>query len=158
MATIREQIDVRAPISAVYGQWTQFETFPQFMEHVQKIEQLGDDRLRWSVEIGGQHRDFDARITEQHPDERIAWASDGDVKHAGVVTFHRVDDDSTRVALQLDWEPEGFLEKVGAAVGLDDASVRGDLGRFKTLIEERGGEETDRWEGDIDRDADATGR
>lgn len=157
MATITEQIEVDAPISAVYGQWTQFESFPRFMEHVERIEQLGDDRLRWHVEIGGQKRDFEAAITEQHPDERIAWAADGDVKHAGVVTFHRIDDATTRVALQLDWEPEGFLEKVGAAVGLDDASVRGDLKRFKSLIEEAG-TESGRWDGDIDRNADATGR
>ncbi|QCR18064.1 SRPBCC family protein [Agrococcus sp. SGAir0287] len=157
MATITEQVDVRAPISSVYGQWTQFESFPRFMDHVERIEQLGDDRLRWHVRIGGQERDFEARITEQHPDERIAWAADGDVTHAGVVTFHRVDDDTTRVALQLDWEPEGFLEKVGAAVGIDDASVRGDLARFKTLIESEGAE-SGRWDGDIDRDPDATGR
>jgi uncharacterized membrane protein len=157
MATITEHIDVNAPISTVYGQWTQFETFPRFMDHVQRIDQLTDDRLHWVVEVGGQHREFDARITEQHPDERIAWASDGDVKHAGVVTFHRIDDATTRIALQLDWEPEGFLEKVGAAVGIDDASVRGDLGRFKKLIEAEDGA-TGRWDGDIDRDADATGR
>ena len=92
-----------------------------------------------------------------HPDERIAWASDGDVTHAGVVTFHRIDDDTTRVALQLDWEPEGFLEKVGAAVGIDDASVRGDLKRFKSLIEGKDGGADGRWDGDIDREADATG-
>lgn len=157
MATITEQVEVHAPISSVYGQWTQFESFPRFMEHVQRIEQLTDQRLRWHVEIGGQRRDFEATITEQHSDERIAWAADGDVKHAGVVTFHRIDDDTTRVALQLDWEPEGFLEKVGAVVGLDDASVRGDLQRFKKLIEQADGE-SGRWDGDIDRDADATGR
>jgi uncharacterized membrane protein len=95
-------------------------------------------------------REFDAEITEQHPDERVAWTSTGgDSKHAGVVTFHRLDDDKTRVMVQIDWEPTGLVEKVGSAVNLDNHRVKGDLDRFKEFIEARG-QESGAWRGDID--------
>ena len=114
MATVRDTIDVDAPISRVYNLWTQFESFPTFMSGIERIDQLTDTRLHWKVKIAGVEREFDATVTEQVPDERVAWKSVDGEEHAGVVTFHRLDPDRTRVAVQLDWEPQGFVEKAGA--------------------------------------------
>ncbi len=157
MATVTSDIDVDAPISSVYNQWTQFEDFPAFMNGVDRIDQLAADTLHWRVSIGGVEREFDARITEQKPDERVAWHSTEGPSHAGVVTFHRLDEDRTRVRLQLEWDPEGFVERVGAALQLDDAQAAHDLREFKRLIESNGFE-TGAWRGEIERPADETGR
>jgi len=157
MATVTSDIDIDAPVSTVYNQWTQFEDFPAFMSGVKEIHQLTDAELHWKVAVAGAEREFDARITEQIPDERIAWRSLDGPQQAGVVTFHRLDDDSTRVRLQLEWDPDGFVEKVGSVLQLDDAQVRMDLMRFKELIESNGFE-TGAWRGEIDRASDATGR
>ncbi len=152
MAQIQQSIDVEVPVSTAYNQWTQFESFPQFMSGVESIKQLDDTRLHWVTDIAGIEREFDAEITEQHPDERVAWAStSGEAKHAGVVTFHRLDDDKARVMVQIDWEPSGVVEKVGSAVNLDEHRVKGDLERFKEFIEARG-HETGAWRGDVQAD------
>lgn len=150
MASIVETIDVNVPVTTAYNQWTQFESFPQFLSFVESITQIDDTTTRWKVKIGGAEREFDAKITEQHPDERVAWRSiTGDADHAGVVTFHKLSDTTSRVAVQLDWDPSGFVETVGAAVGVDDRAIKKDLARFKEFIEERAGE-TGAWRGDID--------
>ena len=138
MASVTESVDVEAPISTVYNQWTQFESFPQFMGGVEEITQIDDTHTHWVTSIGGVRREFDTEITEQHPDERVAWKSTDGTTHAGVVTFHRLGDTTTRVTAQLDWQPEGVVEKAGAAVGVDDRQVKGDLDRFKEFIEARG--------------------
>ena len=149
MSTVEESIDVAVPVTTAYNQWTQFESFPHFMKGVESVTQVSDTESRWVTKIGGVERTFDTKITEQHPDERVAWNSiTGDVNHAGVVTFHRLDDNTTRVTVQLDWEPEGFREKVGAAIGWDDHAVKKDLKKFKEFIESRGSE-TGAWRGDI---------
>ncbi|KRB73193.1 cyclase [Nocardioides sp. Root190] len=150
MSTIQQSIDVEVPVRTAYNQWTQFESFPQFMSGVESITQLDDKHLHWVTSIAGVEREFDAEITEQHPDERVAWASTGgDAKHAGVVTFHRLDDTTSRVMVQIDWEPSGLVEKVGSAVNVDDHRVKGDLTRFKEFIEGRG-HESGAWRGDVD--------
>ena len=151
MSTITQSIDVDVPVTTAYNQWTQFESFPQFMEGVEEIRQLDATHNHWVVKVGGATREFDATVTEQHPDERIAWKSvGGDTKHAGVVTFHRLGDQDTRVTVQLDWQPEGIVEKAGAAVGVDNLQVKADTKRFKEFIEERGAE-SGQWRGDIQR-------
>ena len=151
MSTVTESVDVHVPVHTAYNQWTQFESFPHFMSGVETIRQIDDRRTHWVTKVGGVKREFDAEITEQHPDERIAWKSTGgDTKHAGVVTFHRLDDDRTRVTIQLDWEPEGLAEKVGSAVGVDSHQVKADAKRFKEFIESRGSE-TGAWRGDVER-------
>jgi uncharacterized membrane protein len=156
MTTVTQSVDVEVPISTAYNQWTQFESFPQFMSGVDIVRQLDDTHTRWQVDIGGAVREFDAEITEQHPDERVAWKSTDGTTHAGVVTFHRLTDTETRVTVQLDWQPEGFIEKAGAVLGIDDAQVSRDLHRFKEMIEGQGFEDGG-WRGNVDRAPDATG-
>src|ERR1700712_4719802 len=117
MATITESIDVGVDVTTAYNQWTQFESFPKFMDGVEQIRQTDHKHLHWKTNVGGVSREFDAEITEQHPDERVAWKSTDGTTHAGVVTFHKLDSTKSRIMVQLDWAPDGFIEKVGAAVG-----------------------------------------
>ena len=148
VSNIEQSIDVNVPVSTAYNQWTQFEEFPRFMEGVVEVRQLDDRRLVWRAEIGGKEKTWEAEITEQIPDARVAWKSTGGAKNAGVVTFHRIEPERTRVMLQLDYDPEGAIENVGDALGVAGARVRGDLGRFKEFIEQRG-RETGAWRGSI---------
>jgi uncharacterized membrane protein len=140
VATIEKSIEVNVPLSAAYNQWTQFEEFPEFMEGVVKIQQLDDRTLHWVMEIGGQHREWDARITEQKRDERIAWRGEGDTRNAGVVTFHRIDDSTTRLMLQLEYYPDDIVETAGDKLGMVSRRVGEDLKRFKRFVESRGQE------------------
>ncbi|APU13616.1 SRPBCC family protein [Actinoalloteichus fjordicus] len=149
MTTITESIDVDVDVSAAYDQWTQFESFPRFMEGVEEIRQIDDTHTHWRVGFGGAHREFDATIIEQHPDERVAWKSDHGPTHAGVVTFHRLADAKTRVTAQFDIDPQGFVEKAGDKLGIVDNRVKGDLARFKQFIENRDGRPTGSWRGDV---------
>ena len=113
MATIEKSIDVEVPVRAAYNQWTQFEEFPRFMEGVLEVRQLGDRQLHWRAKIAGQEKTWDAEITEQIPDDRIAWRARSGAANAGVVTLHRITDGRTRIMLQLEYEPEGMVEKAG---------------------------------------------
>ena len=148
MATIEKHIDVEVPVRAAYNQWTQFEEFPRFMEGVLEVRQLDDRRLHWRAKVGGQEKTWDAEITEQVPDERIAWRSRSGAANAGAVTFHRLGEGRTRIMLQLEYEPEGMVEKAADAVGIVSHRVEGDLLRFKEFIERRG-RETGGWRGEI---------
>jgi uncharacterized membrane protein len=136
---ITESVNVTVPIRAAYDQWTRFETFPTFMRDVEAISRLADGRLRWTVRIAGATREFTARITDQLPDERVAWKSLDGPTHAGVVTFRRLDDTTTRVTVQLEIDPAGFAERTGERLGALGRRVKGDLQRFKTFIESGGG-------------------
>lgn len=149
MSTITEAIDVDVPIRVAYDQWTQFEAFPQFMEGVREIRQLDDTHVHWVIDVAGQVREFDATITEQHPDERVAWTSDSGPNHAGVITFHRLDDDKTRVTAQMDVDPEGFVENAADKLGVLGHRVQADMKKFKEFIEHRGNE-TGGWRGEVD--------
>ena len=151
MSTVEESVDVEVPVRTAYNQWTQFESFPMFMDGVASVTQIDDTDSHWITDVAGQHREFDTEITEQHPDERIAWRSTGrDVQHAGVVTFHRLSDTTTRVMVQIDWEPKSVAETAGAVVGVDDRKVRADTKRFKHFIE-NAGTETGAWRGDVEQ-------
>lgn len=150
MSTTTASIDVNQPISTVYNQWTQFESFPEFMEGVEQVQQTDATHTHWRIKVGPISREFDATITEQHPEERVAWKSDSGPDHAGVVTFHRLDDDKTRVTTQMDVDPEGFIENAADKLGILKARVHGDLERFKKFIESRPGE-TGAWRGDVSR-------
>jgi uncharacterized membrane protein len=148
MSTIEESIDIDVPIRTAYDQWTQFEEFPSFMEGVESVTQLDDTHLHWVAEFGGARREWDAVVTEQHPDERVAWTSTTGTSNAGVVTFHKLDDTKTRVMLQLDVDPEGFVEHAGDTLGFIRRRASGDLGRFKNLIESRGAA-SGGWRGEV---------
>ncbi|MBA3289703.1 MAG: SRPBCC family protein [Acidimicrobiia bacterium] len=152
MSNITESIDVDVPVSTAYNQWTQFESFPQFMEGVESIEQVTDTRSRWTVEVGGATRTFVTEISEQTPDQRVAWTTvEGDIGHSGVVSFHHLDDNLTRVTLDMEVEPEGFIEKVGDKLGFVSRRAKGDMQRFKEFIEAQG-HETGAWRGEVERD------
>ena len=151
MSTIEESVDVNVPVRTAYNQWTQFEDFPSFMEGVEEVKQITDTRLRWRAEIAGVEREWEAEIDEQRPDERIAWHAIEGPRNAGVVTFHRLDDNKTRIMLQLEFEPDDALEKTGDALGFVSRRARGDLERFKEFIEGRG-TETGTWRGEVHQD------
>lgn len=149
MAVYEKSVNVAVPVRAAYDQWTQFETFPAFMSGVDEITQRTPTSTHWVTTIGGVRREFDATITEQLPDERIAWRADNGPAQAGVVTFHRVSDDTTRVHLQMELEPEGVVERVGTVSGAVGHRIQGDLDRFKEFMESRG-VQTGGWRGSVD--------
>ncbi|MEV5900678.1 SRPBCC family protein [Streptomyces sp. NBC_00015] len=141
MSQVEESIEVGVPVHTAYDQWTQFETFPAFMSGVDRIEQRTDTLTHWVTSVNGVRREFDAEITEQIPDERVAWTTvSGEARQAGVVTFHRLDDRHTKVMLQMEFQPEGVTETVGDKLGFVKRQAKGDLERFKEFIEERGPE------------------
>jgi uncharacterized membrane protein len=149
MAQVIETIDVDVPVSVAYNQWTQFEEFPKFLDEVQSITQTTDELTVWNVKVGPVEKQFEALITEQHPDERVAWNSTGgEVDHAGVVTFHKLSDTSSRVTVQIDWQPTGVFEHLGGTLGADNRAVKKDLKNFKEYIESRGGADG-AWRGDV---------
>lgn len=154
MTTVEQSIDVSVPVTTAYNQWTQFEDFPQFMEGVEEIRQLDPTHTHWVTKVAGKTVEFDAEITEQHPDERVAWKSTSGPKQAGVVTFHKLNDNTTRLMLQLDVEPEGIVEQAGDKLGLIKHRAKGDMERFKKFIESRG-TETAGWRGGVPRDGQA---
>ena len=149
MQTIERSIDIDVPVRAAYDQWTQFETFPEFMESVAEVTQLDDETLHWKVDVAGVEREFAAVITEQAPDQRIAWSTVSGPHQGGVVTFHELSDRTTRLMYQMDFDPEGFAETIAAATGMVERQVAGDLERFKDFIESRT-EPTGAWRGAID--------
>lgn len=149
MSQVEESIEVNVPVSTAYDQWTQFESFPEFMDGVERVDQRTDVLTHWVTSIGGVEREFEARITEQIPDERVAWTTvDGEARQAGVVTFHRLDDTRTKVMLQMEFAPEGLAETVGDKFGFVKRKVTGDLERFKDFIESRG-TATGAWRGRV---------
>ena len=148
MATVQDFVEVNVPVRTAYNQWTQFEDFPQFMEGVDEVKQLDDKRLQWKATIADKTEEWDDEITEQKPDERVAWRSTSGATNAGVVTFHYIDENTTRVALQLDYEPEGIVQTIGSALNVPERRIKNDLEKFKKFVEERGAE-TGEWRGQI---------
>jgi uncharacterized membrane protein len=155
MSKIEQSIDVNVPVREAYNQWTQFEEFPEFMKGVESVKQTDDTHLHWVAEIAGVRKEWDAEITQQEPDQRIAWKSINGADNAGAVDFHRVDDQVTRVNLTMDIDPEGVVENLGNAVGVPERQVSGDLDRFKEFIEARHGA-TGGWRGTVEQN-DVTG-
>jgi uncharacterized membrane protein len=151
MSRIEKTIEVASPIDAVYGQWTQFERFPEFMEGVTKVSQLDDRTLAWEAEVGGRSKTWTARITDQTPNERIAWMATDGAQNDGAVTFRLLSPDRTEVRLVIDADPEGVIEEVGDRLGFLDRRVAGDLERFRDFIEARQSA-TGTWQGEIHGD------
>ena len=150
MPTIEDTIEVQVPVRQAYNQWTQFEDFPKFMEGIQSVRQLDDTHVRWVAEIRGESREWTTEITEQQPDKKVAWkTTDGEIKNDGVVSFEQVGERQTRVNVQMDVEGESTAENVaGDLLGVVKRQVRGDLERFKQLIENHD-EETGAWPGEV---------
>ncbi|MFP5334170.1 MAG: SRPBCC family protein [Actinomycetes bacterium] len=150
MSTIEKSVTVDVPVRTAYDQWTQFESFPQFMEGVESVTQLDDKTLHWKAEIGGVTREWDAEIVHQAPDERVTWRSVSGTKNDGTVSFTSEPGtpESTRVTLRLEYEPEGAVERAGDLLNIVDRRVEGDLERFKEFIESRG-TETGAWRGEV---------
>jgi uncharacterized membrane protein len=149
MPKVDESIDVRVPVEQAYNQWTQFEEFPKFMEGIQSVQQLDDGHVKWVAEVRGETREWTTEITEQRPDEKIAWKTiGGEVKNDGIVTFEQLGNDQTRINVEMVVEGESGTENVaGELLGVVKTQVRGDLERFKQLIESRG--ETGAWRGEV---------
>lgn len=147
-SSIVETIEINVPVRSAYNQWTQFEDFPQFMASVHEIRQLDDKHLHWKANVAGEEKEWDVEITEQIPDKRIAWQSTTGVPNGGVATFHKISDNECRVTVQMDYQPEGALEKIGDAFGAVRMELRGNLQKFKEMLESRG-KETGAWRGSI---------
>jgi uncharacterized membrane protein len=149
MSRITEDIEIDVPVGVAYDQWTQFESFPRFMEGVDRVVQLDDKTLEWTATVAGKTKHWRAEISEQRPDEVIAWRSLEGAQNDGAVHFETVGADRTRIMLQLDVEPEGLVEKAGDALGVVERRVRGDLERFREFVEARG-QATGAWRGSVD--------
>jgi uncharacterized membrane protein len=149
MASIEQSIEVDVPVRTAYNQWTQFEEFPRFMEGVKSVTQTDDTHLRWLAEVGGKEHEWLAEITEQRPDERVAWKAIEGHGNSGVVTFHRRGDNQAAVTVQIEHETEGMMEALGSALGADSRRVKADLERFKELVESRG-VESGAWRGEVE--------
>jgi uncharacterized membrane protein len=149
MSVVEKSIELNVPVNTAYNQWTQFEEFPRFMEGVEHVHQIDDKHVHWKASIGGKQKEWDAVITEQIPDQRIAWRSQEGATNGGTVTFSKVAENKSRLNLRLEYEPDGAVEKTGDAVGVVSGRVEGDLQRFKEFIESRG-QETGAWRGKVD--------
>jgi uncharacterized membrane protein len=149
MSRITEHTEVNVPVSQAYNQWTQFESFPQFMEGVERVVQLDDKTLDWTANIAGKTKHWRAEIVEQRPDELVAWRSTEGARNDGIVRFESIGPEQTRVELELDVEPEGAIESTGDALGFVSRRAQGDLERFKDFIESRG-QASGAWRGTIE--------
>jgi uncharacterized membrane protein len=148
MARVSQSVEVSVPVRAAYDQWTQFEQFPQFMDGIEQVNQLDDTHLHWVADIGGRRHEWNAEITEQDPDRRIAWRSTDGHRNEGVVEFEQIEPGVTRIKVDFEHETEGLVEKIGSAIGADDLQVKEDLARFKSLVEQRGGA-PEGWRGEV---------
>ena len=150
MPKIEQSIEIDVPVSTAYNQWTQFEDFPMFMDGIDEVRQIDNTHLHWVANVGGQREEWDAEITEQHPDQRISWRATGGKQNSGVVTFEALGPQRTRINVEFEWESEGMLEKLGSAVGQDDRQVKSDLEKFKELVESRGAG-SGAWRGEVEQ-------
>jgi len=148
MGSVEQSIDLEVPVKTAYDQWTQFEDFPKFMDGVKEIRQIDDTHLHWKAEIAGRVKEWDAEITEQRPEERVAWKATDGSPNAGVVTFHRLSDTRSRLMVQIEHEDDGVVEKVGSALGADTRQIKHDLERFKELVEAHGASGS--WGGEVE--------
>jgi uncharacterized membrane protein len=150
MARVEESIEVNVPVTTAYNQWTQFEEFPRFMDGVESVKQIDDTHLHWVAEIGGKREEWDAEITNQEPDRKLAWRALDGHYNSGTVTFEPLGDNQTRINVVMEHETEGLTETLGSALGADSRKVKDDLERFKEFVESRG-TETGAWRGEVEQ-------
>ena len=151
MSKVEESIELEVPVKTAYNQWTQFEEFPRFMEHVDEVEQTDDTHLRWRVTVADKTEEFDTEVTEQIPDTRIAWKSTRGRQNAGAVDFHPLGENRCQLMVAIDAEPHGAMEKMADVSGMARRQVRSDLERFKEMIEAQGSE-SGAWRGSVPRE------
>jgi uncharacterized membrane protein len=156
MTQFASTIDIDRPVRDVYDAWTQFEDFPQFMEHVDEVRQIDDTHLHWCASIAGQTHEWDAKIIDQQPDQLISWQATDAPDNSGSVSFESIDATRTRVTLDLHYEPQGVLEKVGTALGAMKLNVKRDLESFRTRMEERE-DDGGAWRGEVTGGIEASG-
>jgi carbon monoxide dehydrogenase subunit G len=157
MERIAKSIVVNAPLHAVYNQWTQFETFPRFMDGIKEVRQLDDTHLHWRAKVGGKDVEWDAQIDQQIPDSLISWHSTSGAKNTGAVGFMPAGENRTRVSVTMKHDPAGAAESVGDSLGFTSRRVAGDLERFKEFIEHRGSE-TRAWRGEARHEKTRSGK
>jgi uncharacterized membrane protein len=148
-STVEKSVEINVPIGAVYNQWTQFETFPQFMEGVEEVRQIDDKHLHWKAKVGAQTKEWDAEIVEQTPERRISWRSTQGAHNEGVVDFLPMDGGRTKLTAIITYEPDNLMESAGDVLGFMSRRVQGDLVRFRDFIEQLGGDATGAWRGEI---------
>ncbi|MEO8627681.1 MAG: SRPBCC family protein [Betaproteobacteria bacterium] len=148
MSSVERSIEVDAPLSAAYNEWTDFEAYPKFMEGVRQVRLVDPTHLHWRASIGGKEQEWDAEIVQQVPDELIAWRSVKGARKDETVTFDPVGERRTRVTLRVEYEPAGMFEKLGRFMGVVSSRIEGDLARFKRLIEASAADSR-RWPGEI---------
>jgi uncharacterized membrane protein len=149
MSTVRKSIEVDVPVRTAYNQWTQFEEFPRFMEGIVEVTQIDDTHVHWVAEVAGRRKEWDAKITEQIPDERISWRSQAGAPNAGAVTFEPMEGgEKTKIGLEMEYEPRNMTEQAGDLLGFASRQVEANLKRFKEFIESRG-RETGAWRGNV---------
>jgi uncharacterized membrane protein len=132
---IQRWTDVAVPVATAYDEWTNFKDFPKFMHRVLNVRQEGDDKLRWQEKIWFSKRDWEGRITDRRKNDRIAWKTTSGMSHHGVVSFHRLDDNLTRVMVDMEFEPTGMIEKMASGLRFVKRAVQADLARFKAHCE-----------------------
>ena len=148
LSFVQDSIEVDVPISTAYNQWTQFESFPRFMQDVEEVRQIDDTHLHWRARIAGKPVEWDSEITTQIPDRRISWRSTSGPPNSGAVTFDRVTDNRTRITLRMSYRAPGVAEKVGDALGAVRMELTGNLHRFADFIQSRQ-HETGAWRGTV---------
>jgi uncharacterized membrane protein len=146
---VQQAIDVAVPITEAYNAWTQFENWPEFMHRIDSAEQVDDATVSFQAKIWGINKRFEADIVEQKPDERIEWNVTEGYAHSGVVTFHALSKNLTRIDLSVDVEPSNIIDKASRGMRFVKRAVRGDLHRFKAYVE-LADEEPDGWRGKIE--------
>ncbi len=146
---IQQSIDIGLPLETVYNQWTQFEEWPNFMHRVTRVTQEDDATVSFVTKIWGKSKKFKAGIETQQPDERIKWSVSEGIEHTGVVTFHELGPNLTRVMLSFDVDPGGMIEKLARGARHIKRAARGDMHRFKAFIEMQG-QESGAWRGVIE--------
>ena len=132
---IERWTDVAVPVEQAYDAWLQFERYPQFMHRVVNVERKGDDRVQWHEKIWFSKRQWEGRITDRRENDRIAWTTTSGMSHKGVVSFHRLDDNLTRVMVTMEFEPAGMVEKMASGLRFVKRAVQADLARFKAYVE-----------------------
>jgi uncharacterized membrane protein len=132
---IQQSVDVAVPVKRAYNYWTSFEDWPEFMHRIESAEEVDDNTVSFQAKIWGISKRFEAEVVEQHPEERIEWNVTDGYAHTGVVTFHPLAKNLTRIDVSLDVQPANLIDKASRGMRFVKRAVRGDLHRFKAYVE-----------------------